>query len=56
MKRIRIEFKRVQTYLFEVPRLRAMLGANAAVGELLRSRRPGDSKGREGLPDLLPTT
>jgi len=34
--RVLIEFKRIQTYLFAVPRLRTMLGANALLGELLR--------------------
>lgn len=34
--RVRVEFKRVQTFLFEVPRLRAMVGANVLLGELLR--------------------
>ena len=31
-----IEFARVQTYLFAVPRMRAMLGANANLGETIR--------------------
>ena len=55
MKRVRIELKRVQTYLFEVPRLRAMLGANAAVGEFFRGRTPDAPEAPAGLPDLLPT-
>lgn len=38
--RVRIEFKRVQTFLFEVPRLRAMVGANVLLGELLRYELP----------------
>lgn len=33
---VRIELKRVQTYLFEVPRLSVMVGANALMGETLR--------------------
>jgi len=32
----RIELKRVQTYLFEVPRLSVMLGANVLLGEWIR--------------------
>lgn len=32
-----VELKRVQTFIFEVPRLKAMLGANALVGETLRN-------------------
>ena len=46
----RIELKRVQTYLFEIPRLSIMLGANVMLGELVRGlweRDPDDSsKGR----------
>lgn len=38
--RVRLEFKRVQTFLFEVPRLRAMVGANVLLGELLRYELP----------------
>lgn len=38
--RVNIEFKRIQTYLFAVPRLRTILGANALVGEVLRLRLP----------------
>lgn len=36
--RVRIELKRIQTYLFAVPRLRTILGANALIGETLRQR------------------
>jgi hypothetical protein len=42
MKRVHIEFQRVQTWLFAVPRLRAMVGANVLLGEVLRV----------GLPNL----
>ena len=38
--RIHIEFSRVQTWLFAVPRLRAMVGANALLGENLRVALP----------------
>ncbi|MBI5331191.1 MAG: hypothetical protein HZB71_11330 [Betaproteobacteria bacterium] len=31
-----IELKRVQTFIFDVPRLKAMLGGNALIGETLR--------------------
>jgi len=34
--RIRLDFQRIQTYLFSVPRLKAMLGANAKLGSLIR--------------------
>jgi hypothetical protein len=35
---VELEFERVQTYLFDVPELRAMAGANARLGETLRGR------------------
>jgi hypothetical protein len=38
--RIHIELERVQTWLFAVPRLRAMVGANALLGETLRESLP----------------
>lgn len=34
--KIELEFKRIQTYLFASPRLRAMLGANSILGETIR--------------------
>jgi hypothetical protein len=40
MTRVHVEFKRVQTWLFTVPRLRAMVGANALLGETLRVKLP----------------
>jgi hypothetical protein len=36
MTRVRIDFERVQSWLFAVPRLRAMVGANTLLGEVLR--------------------
>ena len=39
-KRVHIELQRVQTWLFAVPRLRAMVGANALLGEALRNALP----------------
>lgn len=36
MTKVQLEFKRIQTYLFASPRLRAMLGANASLGETIR--------------------
>jgi len=42
VQRVHIEFLRVQTWLFAVPRLRAMVGANALLGGALRV----------GLPEL----
>ncbi len=38
--RVHIEFLRVQAWLFAVPRLRAMVGANALLGEVLRVELP----------------
>jgi len=40
VKRVHIELSRVQTWLFAVPRLRAMVGANALLGETLRVALP----------------
>jgi hypothetical protein len=40
-QRIHIELSRVQTWLFAVPRLRAMVGANALLGKTLRVALPG---------------
>ncbi len=40
MNRVHIEFLRVQTWLFAVPRLRAMVGANTLLGETLRIELP----------------
>ena len=39
-QRVYIEFQRVQTWLFAVPRLRTMVGANALLGEVLRVELP----------------
>jgi hypothetical protein len=40
VRRVHIEFSRVQAWLFAVPRLRAMVGANALLGETLRVALP----------------
>jgi len=40
MQRVHIVFQRVQTWLFSVPRLRAMVGANVLLGETLRVKLP----------------
>ncbi len=40
IQRVHIELQRVQTWLFAVPRLRAMVGANALLGETLRVELP----------------
>ncbi len=38
--KVQIDFERVQSWLFAVPRLRAMVGANTLLGEVLRIRLP----------------
>lgn len=40
MTKVHIELQRVQTWLFAVPRLRAMVGANVLLGETLRVALP----------------
>ncbi len=40
MKQVHVKLQRVQTWLFAVPRLRAMVGANVLLGEVLRVRLP----------------
>lgn len=40
MTKVHIELQRVQTWLFTVPRLRAMVGANTLLGEVLRVELP----------------
>lgn len=49
MYKLEISLKRVQTFIFEVPRLKAMLGANALVGETMRNVLSGlvQEKGHE---------
>lgn len=39
-QKVHVELQRVQTWLFAVPRLRAMVGANALLGETLRVALP----------------
>jgi hypothetical protein len=46
MFKLTIELKRVQTFIFEVPRLKAMLGANALVGQTMRHELPKLLNGR----------
>lgn len=47
MNKVHIEFQRVQTWLFAVPRLRAMVGANALLGETLRKDLPALARDSE---------
>ncbi|RJP34719.1 MAG: hypothetical protein C4527_01655 [Candidatus Omnitrophota bacterium] len=42
---VRIEFQRVQTFLFTVPRLRDMVGANVLLGEMIRCLLPRLAQG-----------
>ena len=55
MHKVELEFKRIQTYLFASPRLRAMLGANAALGQTIRTRLPEIAKncGAQADPQTL---
>lgn len=55
MNKVELEFKRIQTYLFASPRLRAMLGANAALGQTIRVRLPQIAKdcGAQADPETL---
>lgn len=40
MVKLEISLKRVQTFIFDVPRLKAMIGANALVGQAMRHELP----------------
>lgn len=56
---LEISLKRVQTFIFDVPRLKAMLGANALVGQVLRHELPrllGDRGQRLDWPEELGLT
>jgi len=55
MSRVHIELQRVQTWLFAVPRLRAMVGANALLGETLRVALPKLAR-ETGRWTLAPST
>jgi hypothetical protein len=55
MKHVHIELQRVQTWLFAVPRLRAMVGANALLGETLRVALPKLAR-ETGRWTLAPST
>lgn len=56
MNRVHIEFQRVQTWLFAVPRLRAMVGANALLGKALRVDLPKLARAKEHGWALAPST
>ena len=51
---VKLEFKRVQTFLFEGTRLKTMIGANTLLGEVLRGRKGTDdfATGESSLPEL----
>lgn len=55
MTRVHIELQRVQTWLFAVPRLRAMIGANALLGETLRVALPKLAREAGGSWVLAPS-
>ncbi|MBF0160057.1 MAG: hypothetical protein HQL58_11105 [Magnetococcales bacterium] len=46
MVKLEISLKRVQTFIFDVPRLKVMLGANALLGETMRYELPKLMNGR----------
>lgn len=56
MNRVHIELQRVQTWLFTVPRLRAMVGANALLGETLRVGLPKLAREEKRGWSLAPNT
>jgi hypothetical protein len=56
MERLHIELQRVQTWLFAVPRLRAMVGANALLGETLRVALPNLARETGRAWMLAPST
>lgn len=47
---VSVEFRRVQAFLFEVPRLRDMVGANVLLGEVLRVELPALASGATWAP------
>lgn len=47
---VKLTFERVQTYLFAVPELRSMVGANTLLGEVLRGHLQGDDFAHGSLP------
>lgn len=51
MNKVELEFKRIQTYLFASPRLRAMLGANASLGRTIRIELPRIARDCEAWAD-----
>ena len=52
--KLTLELKRVQTFIFEVPRLKAMLGANALIGQTMRHELPA-LLGKQGSQLPWPT-
>lgn len=56
MTRVHIELQRVQTWLFTVPRLRAMVGANTLLGEMLRVELPNLARQTRQQWVLAPST
>jgi len=56
MVKLEISLKRVQSFIFDVPRLKAMLGANALIGQVMRHELPelldGQGKVLHWPPDI----
>jgi len=46
---LRIDVRRIQDYIFHVPKLKYMLGANSKIGELLEQDLPN----MMGIPECL---
>jgi len=53
VERVHIELSRVQTWLFAVPRLRAMVGANTLLGETLSVKLPKLARGSVGGQSIM---
>lgn len=49
--RVRLELKRIQTWLFLVPKLKTIVGANSLLGEFLRIKCPDLSRSAQLSPD-----
>lgn len=56
MYHLRIDVRRIQDYIFQVPRLKYMLGANSKIGELFSCDLPGLMGNPESIIGDLPET
>lgn len=53
MSTVELEFKRIQTYLFSSPRLKAMLGANSVLGRTIRIKLVELAKEHDACADSI---